>query len=219
MISDLNIDQWYRRDVYHLFRDYDQPFFNICANVDGTYLRNLSRDRGVPFTIACHFFTLKAANELEWFRYRLRDERVVIHDRIHGASTLLLENRSFKFYHFDFEENFDRFSAGARAAIAAAHRTPESMDNQPERDDLIYYSVLPWISFTAFAHARQSNRRDAIPKIVFGKYFAEGERIKMPVSVEVHHALMDGVHVAEYFQRLQEYLDAPMNPLGVIPAP
>ena len=140
---------------------------------------------------------------------------MVIHDRIHGASTLLLDNQSFKFYHFDFDEDFERFQAGAKAALEYARATADSMDNQLERDDLIYYSVLPWISFTAFSHARKANRQDAIPKIVFGKYFSEGEIVKMPLSVEVHHALMDGVHVGQYFQKLQDCLSSPHGALGI----
>ncbi len=31
----------------------------------------------------------------------------------------------------------------------------------------------------------------------------------MPVSVEVHHALMDGLHVGRYFERFAAYCDAP----------
>lgn len=215
MIQDLDIEHWHRREVFHLFRDYDKPFFNVCANIEVTALLNLSRHAEVSFSIACHFLSLKTANELEPFRYRLRDDRVVIHDRIHGASTLLLENQSFKFYHFDFDEDFERFQAGAQAALAYARATAGSMDNQPERDDLIYYSVLPWISFTAFSHARKTNRLDAIPKIVFGRYFSEGQTVKMPLSVEVHHALMDGVHVGQYFQKLQDYLSNPQNALRI----
>jgi len=214
MLPELDIEHWHRRETFNLFRDYDNPFFNVCANIEVTRLLDLSHSLDIPFTIACHFLSLKTANQLEPFRYRLRDDRVVIHPRIHGASTLLLDNQGFKFYHFEFDEDFARFQAGAEAAVAIARETPDSMDNQPERDDLIYYSVLPWISFTAFSHARRSDRSDAIPKIVFGKYFSEGEAVKMPLSVEVHHALMDGVHVGQYFQQLQDYFTHPQDFLG-----
>ena len=41
---------------------------------------------------------------------------------------------------------------------------------------------------------------------------AEGHmrvRTLMPISVEVHHALVDGVHVGKYLTRLQEALSRP----------
>jgi chloramphenicol O-acetyltransferase type A len=31
----------------------------------------------------------------------------------------------------------------------------------------------------------------------------------MPVSVEVHHALVDGIHVGRFFEIYQGYLDEP----------
>lgn len=210
----LDIEHWPRREVFNLFREYDNPFFNVTANVDVTALLDLARaTESVSFAIAYHFLSLKAANEIEPFRYRLRGDQVIIHERIHGASTLLLDNQSFKFYHFAFAEDFEQFQTGAKAALARARATADSLDNQPARDDLIYYSVLPWISFTSFSHARKWDRQESIPKVVFGKYFNEGQAVKMPLSVEVHHALMDGVHVGQYFQKVQEYFAEPQRAL------
>jgi chloramphenicol O-acetyltransferase type A len=37
----------------------------------------------------------------------------------------------------------------------------------------------------------------------------------MPVSVEVHHALMDGLHVGRYFGRLESYLSDPRAALSL----
>ena len=215
MTRALDIQLWHRREVFNLFKEYDEPFFNVCANIEVTALLNLSRTESIPFSIACHFLSLRAANEVEPFKYRLRGDQVVIHDQIHGASTVLLENQGFKFYHFEFAEDFEQFQMGAKAALARARATADSLDNQPERDDLIYFSVLPWISFTSFAHARNSDRHDSIPRIVFGKYFSEAETVKMPLSVEVHHALMDGVHVGQYFQKLEDYFSDPQNALRI----
>jgi chloramphenicol O-acetyltransferase type A len=31
----------------------------------------------------------------------------------------------------------------------------------------------------------------------------------MPLSVQAHHALMDGIHMGRYFTLVQEYLDCP----------
>jgi chloramphenicol O-acetyltransferase type A len=65
---------------------------------------------------------------------------------------------------------------------------------------------LPWLSFTSFSHARNWKREDSIPKIAFGKFIKEHGRTLLPFSVEVHHALMDGLHVGRYISRLEEML-------------
>lgn len=33
--------------------------------------------------------------------------------------------------------------------------------------------------------------------------------MKMPLSVQGHHAMMDGIHVGRYFEQVQSYLDEP----------
>ena len=55
---------------------------------------------------------------------------------------------------------------------------------------------------------------ESIPRIAFGKFIKEGERIFLPISVEVHHALMDGLHVGRFMMRLEEMLANPQQYIG-----
>ena len=48
-----------------------------------------------------------------------------------------------------------------------------------------------------------------MPRFAWGKFFEEGGSLKMPLAVQVHHALMDGVHVGKFYARMQEYLSEP----------
>jgi chloramphenicol O-acetyltransferase type A len=68
---------------------------------------------------------------------------------------------------------------------------------------------LPWVSFTSFSHARNWRQQDSIPRIAFGKFIEENDRILLPISVEVHHALVDGLHVGRFLMRLEELLSKP----------
>lgn len=86
------------------------------------------------------------------------------------------------------------------------HRVP--------RDDLLYMTAIPWVSFTSFQHTIQLQPADSIPRFVWGKFFEEGELLKMPLSVQAHHALMDGVHVGKLYAEVQDYLLQPLVMLG-----
>ena len=55
------------------------------------------------------------------------------------------------------------------------------------------------------------NPVDSIPRISWGKYFEESGKIKLPLSVQAHHALVDGIHVGQYFNTIQEILDDPVK--------
>ena len=158
---------------------------------------------------------MKAANEVEPLRYRLRGDRVLIHEQIHAGTTLLLADESFTFVYFDYTEDFEVFHTRARESIAIARAGKSRLDERENDDDLIHHSVVPWVAFSSISHARNWGRPDSIPKIAFGKYRADGERIMMPVSVEAHHALVDGLHVGRYFEKLEGYLSHPRSALGL----
>ena len=206
----LDIASWPRRDTFEFFRGFDKPYFNVCTALDVTNLVAETRQRPqFSISLAYHYFALRVANEIEPFRYRLRGDRVLVHDVIHGGTTVLLPNESFVMAYFDYQEDFGRFMSDAMKSIDEA-RDAGVFDPQPE-DDRIHFSVVPWISFTSFSHARNWGREDSVPKIAFGKFSEVNGRISLPFSVEVHHALVDGLHVGRYLDRLQEALLSPTN--------
>ena len=41
---------------------------------------------------------------------------------------------------------------------------------------------------------------DSNPRITFGKYFTQGDRVLLPVDLTVNHALADGIHIAKFFE-------------------
>jgi chloramphenicol O-acetyltransferase type A len=143
----------------------------------------------------------------------LRDDQVLVHDVIHGGTTVLLPNESFSFAYFDYQEDFDKFITDAQTSVSEVRqgkRPFEPLDG----DDRIHFTVLPWVSFTSFAHARNRTRAVSVPKIAFGKFVRDNERTHLPTSVEVHHAMMDGLHVGRFFNRMEEVLAKPEIFLG-----
>jgi chloramphenicol O-acetyltransferase type A len=209
MAKYLDLENWARRELFEFFIGYSNPYFNVCTEVDVTALVALVRERpAVKFSHAIHYFALRVANEIEPFRYRIQEGRVFVYDVINGGTTVLLPNESFAYAYFDYQRDFQEFVSGMGAAVDELRATNAPL-KPTTRDDVIYHTTLPWISFTSFAHARTQGRGDSIPRIVFGKFTQKGERLLMPFSVEVHHALMDGLHVGRYLSRLEDALADP----------
>lgn len=206
----LDLSTWPRRSQFEFFRNYDQPFFNITTDVRVTEVYHLSRETNGPsFFLATLYLSLMAANHVEEFRLRLRPAGVWCHERIHGGSTILRSDETFGFGYFEFVDDFTEFQARGRAVIAEVKNPDGKLDPQEQRDDLMHYSVLPWIRFTSFAHARKTSGTDSIPKIVFGKRFKRAGDVWMPISVEVHHALVDGLHVGRFLESFEAALADP----------
>jgi chloramphenicol O-acetyltransferase type A len=64
--------------------------------------------------------------------------------------------------------------------------------------DFIRYSTLPWFDFTSISHARNLSGKDSAPLITFGKISESNGRCTMPVSINMHHDLVDGEDVAQF---------------------
>ena len=146
-----------------------KAFFNICTILDVKNLYDFSKDNEISFFKSSLYLSLRAANKTEQFRYRIRENTVVVHDVIHAGSTVLNVNETFSFCYFDYFKDFNKFEIHMDMALKALRESNGKLEAQDDRDDLIHYSVLPWISFTSISHPRKFRQQDSIPKIVFGK--------------------------------------------------
>jgi chloramphenicol O-acetyltransferase type A len=205
----LDLENWSRRETFDFFIGYSNPYFNVCTKLDVTELHEFVRDRpGLKTSAAVHYFGLRAANEVEQFRYRLKNDGVFVYDVINGGTTVLMPNETFAYAYFDYKRDFEKFVTDMSQAVDEV-RNGDGHLRPTMRDDVIYHTTLPWISFSSFSHARTGGRGESIPRLVFGKFTRENGRLLMPFSVEVHHALVDGLHVGRYLTKLEEALAEP----------
>lgn len=207
MFHEVDIDTWERKTTYEFFIDFADPFFNITANLDVTRLYRFCKDNHLAFSLAALFLSLQTANEIREFRLRIKDERVVEFDRIEATQTILNDDETFSFCYFEMKDDIFEFARAGKLA-REKYLKLKTFDVETERLDLIFCSALPWISFTSFKHASRGNNRLSVPRMVFGKHFEDRERRMMPLSVEVHHALVDGIHVGKFFNLFQEKIDS-----------
>ena len=204
--TQVDIASWPRRTTFEFFKDYQDPFFNFTANVDVTHLRKFCRENSLSFSIAALFYAQRAANSIREFRFRMVGEKVVEFESVEATQTILNDDETFSFCYFESRPNVFEYEAAGRIA-RKKYLKLKTFDVEADRIDLIYYSVIPWVSFTSFKHASICDNRQTVPRVVFGRIFESGARQLMPLSVEAHHAMMDGIHVGRFFERFQSAVD------------
>jgi chloramphenicol O-acetyltransferase type A len=180
----------------------------LCAEVDISAFRPAVRAKNLSFTVSTAYVLARAANEIPEFRLRIRGEQVVEHEVVHPSFTVLNEQELFSFCSVPYRSDLAGFAALAAERMARAQAEPVLSDESGQ-DDLLFMTSLPWVSFTSMLHPIHMHPADSVPRIAWGKFFERDGRIRMPVAVQAHHALMDGVHVGRYYQRIQELFDHP----------
>ena len=204
----INLETWPRRTHFEVFRAWDYPHFNMCANVDLTAFCPFIKQNGISFNVAMVYVLARGANAVPEFRYRIRGKEVVQHEVVHPATTIMSKNDLFTFCFFKYVEDFPRFAADAAVQIAAVQDNP-TLEDEPGRDDYLFMTAIPWVSFTSFMHPLELHPADSIPRFAWGKFFKDGKFVKMPLSVQGHHAVMDGLHVGRFYEEVQKYFDRP----------
>jgi len=205
----LKLENWSRIEQYNFFKKYENPFFNICSTLDVTELVKTVKKSKYSFSTSILYASIYTANQINEFKFRLKDEGVIICDSIYAGSTILNEDETFSFCYFDYNEKFSEFYKNAIKQIELNKQGLLKFDGRNNDLDIIHYSIIPWISFTSFSHPRNYGTNDSIPKIVFGQYFEQNGKLKMPISIEVHHALMDGFHLGKYLKQFQAMINKP----------
>lgn len=204
----IELENWKRREHFEFFHRMDYPQYNICANIDVTHFLDFIKSKGLPFYYAMIFASTHSANLIQNFRYRIRDGKVILHDRLHPSFTEMdsKDDELFKYVLADLGDDMEEFIWEAKRK-AENQKSFFVFEEESMRDDLVYITCLPWVSFTQMTHTISLNRDDAAQRISWGKYFEDKGKILLPFSVQVNHAFVDGVHVGRYFEELQKYID------------
>ncbi len=199
----------HRKKHYDFFRAMNHPHFNVTALVDISQLATYIKDNDLPFSLTLVYFLSRTANEIPEFRWRIRGEDVVEHESVHPSYTVSTESADvFSFCTVPYTSEFDRFIRTATDIQQKMWEDP-NLEDEEGRDDYLFLSALPWIRFTSMQHAMQEHPGDSVPRISWGKYYTSENRIWLPVSVQVHHALVDGRHTGAYYELLESKCASP----------
>lgn len=202
------LDDWPRRDVLALFRRFQKPQYSVIARVEVTkILIRRADDTGFSTYLACVHAIGAALHAVPELCQRIRGDQVVQHDRLVLSPTLQFPDGRLGFTYLDWQADAEAFAAEARQRIADTLAGGTLRPGVDGDDGVAFLSCQPWLDFTSFDNP-VLNSDDSIPRVCWGRYTPDGTgRWTVAVSLQVHHGLMDGAHVAQFFRELQEAVD------------
>jgi len=212
-VKTISLEGWPRRDHYLFFKEFEYPYFSLCADMDITYCLPVIKDRNISFTAAIMYLVTRVANGIPEFRQRIRDVGPIEHDVVHPSATILSKDDLFTFCTAIYKEDFSVFIRETEQEILRI-KTEPSLEEKISDDSMLFMTSIPWVSFTGFVHPVKLSPADSVPRFAWGKFRDEGQKIVMPLSVQGHHALMDGLHAGLFYEEFQQLLDNPKQFVG-----
>ena len=71
----------------------------------------------------------------------------------------------------------------------------------------VYVTSFPWWKFSGFTHATKLGPKDSVPRVSWSQFVEDGDKKILSLSIEVHHALVDGYHVGMLLKQIQDVLN------------
>ncbi|MFV0395251.1 MAG: CatA-like O-acetyltransferase [Coprobacillaceae bacterium] len=202
----INIDTWDRKEHYLFFKNAYYGHYHIGCDLDITNFKRKTKEQGLAFSFAMTYAVTVVMNQVEAFRYRNVNDKIILYDMIHPSFTYVAPDmKYFKFVTTNIDGTIEEFVQKARdKALSQKEYFP--MDEE-RRSDVIYISSIPKVSFTHLSHTMSFNKGDTTPRLSWGKFYERDGRIMLPFNVQAHHAFIDGNHMGDYIEALQEYFD------------
>jgi chloramphenicol O-acetyltransferase type A len=201
----INLETWNRAEHYKLFKQYEVPFWSVSANIDVTKIYRWSKEQERSFSIAYHWASIKAINEIDALKMRIENDLPVLFDTVHVSTTIARPDGTFGFSFTPFDPDFEAFYEASKIEGDRV-RAETGLKSPYSGIDVLYYTVLRKVKFTMMEHAHGLGDGSAIPFITFGESFEENGKLLLPHSLRIHHSLVDGQHVGQYYERFEEIL-------------
>lgn len=195
-----------RKDAFAFFSGASNPFYSVTFEQDVTKLYAYTHEKGLSFYHAMSYLVTKAMNQVQMFRYVVKDG--VIYE-IDGRTPSLTELRKGEEQYYCVNVPFvDDMAAFCAEAAKRRDSQREFMKAAEETSDLLFISCLPWVEITGLTNPRDFDQDDSVPRVVWGKYAKKDERVILHIAVEVNHRLVDGLHIGRFAQRLTALIEA-----------
>jgi|SRR5690554_479106 len=205
----IEINNWRGRKHYLWFKKYPVHYYGITKTIDISgfikYIKANSLSFFIPFMYLIHL----ALNDVEEFRLRVVDEKVILYDIIHPSYTIMTEEGIFDNCEHDFSNNFKTYYAEGLGAIEHAKKAVRQNKSYNDLSimDQYYFTSVPWIDFSSVTHPMPDDDTAFVPRITWGKYYKKNEKFIISLNLHVSHALVDGYPLAQAFIKIQEYMD------------
>ena len=201
----IDLDTYPRRDHFNHFCAMAYPYAGLTVDVDVTDLLSLCREKGDSFYLMVLHAVALAADDVPEFRRRIDHGGIVEYDECPTSHIELKPDGTYAYCTLRHHMPLADYLSQAESARTAA-REGGSIEEEDDVQSMYFISTLPWMHYTQLiqpvACGEESN-----PRITWGKYQADDNgRMMMPLSVLVHHALADGIHIAKFYEAFNQQM-------------
>ncbi|ANP81372.1 type A chloramphenicol O-acetyltransferase [Bacillus cereus] len=180
--------------------------FSMTVNVDITMLLEELYQKGIKFYPVFIYLISRVVNNHKKFRTCFNDEGVLGYweEMIPSYTIFHKDDKSFSSIWTDYSSDFRTFYKNYEDDMRCYASVHVFFTKENIPPNVFPISSIPWTSFTGFNLNINNDENFLLPIITCGKYFNEGNKVMLPVSLQVHHSVCDGYDASQFIEDLQQ---------------
>jgi len=200
--KEIDFGNWARKRHYETFLHHEYPFIGITSELDISEWDKKRKQANRKFFPAFMHSVSLAMNDIENFRYRIKDGKVMLYEKT-DPNFVVFDDKEELFYFAGLEMIDDPVEFDQRTEKAKQFALENKVLNSKSyHEGAFFVSCTPWFSFTDVLQPMRLSESDTIPRILWGKIKHDRNKTTIPFSITAHHALVDGFHIGKLFDRI-----------------
>ena len=202
---EIDLTSYPRRRHFEYFSSLPYPYVGVTNNVDVTELVRFCKDQKYSFYLVFMHAAALAADGIAALCQRIRNRGIIEYSECPTSHIELLDDGTYCYCTLRHHMPLDEYIPYAENARTQC-RLNGSIEEDSQAESLYFISTLPWLHYTALiqpvACGEESN-----PRITWGRFQKDyAGRDQLPVTILAHHGLVDGIHIARFYENLEKQL-------------
>ena len=198
----IDLDQYDRRQHFEYFSSLQYPYVGITSDVDVSELVRFCKAKNYSFYLTFLHAAALAADGVKELRQRIHNGGIIEYSECPTSHIELLDNNTYCYctlHHHTALSEYIPYAVETRNLC----RQNGSIDEDEDVESMYFISTFPWRHYTAMIQP-VAGGEESTPRITWGKFQEDHHgKLQLPVTLLAHHALVDGIHIAMFYQNLE----------------
>lgn len=207
MKQEINPQECSRAEAFSMWMSSPQPMVTVVKTFEVGRLRKVSRKTGIKFNVLLCWCICKTASSIEELFLLPEPGHLYRYDKL--AVNVIVQNSKggITLCDIPYSEDIRQFNADYLEVTSQAAKTCQSTSLEDAM--IIGTSALPSTELDVIVN--QYSGRWNNPFLAWGKYRKGFFKTTLPISLQFHHAQMDGIQASRFLNNLQNEISMCTN--------
>lgn len=200
MRREINPQESNRAEAFGMWMSSPMPMVTLVKTLDVSHLVKVCKKSGMKFNMLLCWCIGKAASEIEEFYLLPMEGKLFRYDQL--AINVIVENSKGGINSCDIPYSDDLQQFNRDYLALTAQSANECKNTELEDCMVVGTSALPQTELDSIVNQYSGIYNN--PFLAWGRYRKGFFKTTLPVSLQFHHAQMDGSHAARFLDALQK---------------